>query len=124
MRGERVTTTKRINDVLARDKGLCVLRLPGCTLRATLADHRANRGSGGSKVLDAIENLIAACVLCNGAKEDADETLRAELIARGVRVEKHSTNAKTLVRCRATPVRYPDGVERWLTEYGTAEVVF
>jgi len=115
-----MTTTKMIAAVLVRDKHQCVIASSVCTGHATLADHRANRGAGGSKVLDAFPVLIAACVLCNGFKEDADGYQRAELVRRGVRVAKDSTNAKTLVRCRLVPVIYPDRVERWLTDDGRA----
>lgn len=110
-----MSTTAQINDVLARDKGICAIRLDGCTLTATVADHRANRGIGGSKALDGFPCLIASCVLCNGAKEDATGAVRAELERRGIRVPKDSTNAKTAKRCRETPVEYPDGVAYWLT---------
>lgn len=102
-------STKRRDAVIARDGGRCVIAGPGCLVDATLADHRANRGSGGSKVLNEMVCLIAACVLCNGAKEDADGPYRARLIARGIRVEKDSTNQKTLERCRLRPVLYVDG---------------
>lgn len=110
-----MSTTAQINDVITRDKGLCAIRLEGCTLFATVADHRANRGMGSSKLLDGFSCLLAACVLCNGAKEDATGAVRAELERRGVRVPKDSTNAKTAKRCRETPVEYPDGVLYWLT---------
>lgn len=109
----RVTTTKTINAVIARDGDRCVIAGPHCLGDALYADHRANRGNGGSKVLDSITNLIAACALCNGGKEDADGEYRADLIARGVRIEKDSTNAKTVERARTTPVTFPDG-SRWL----------
>jgi len=110
-----MSTTEQINDVLARDKGICVLRLPGCTLNATVADHRANRGAGGSKVLDAYPVLIAACVLCNNAKENAVGEVLEELKRRGVRILKAATNVQTAKRCRETPVEYPDGTLYWLT---------
>jgi len=115
-----MSTTAQIKRVLTRDKGVCVIALPGCLKVATTADHRANRGSGGSKLLDAFPVLIAACILCNGAKEDAYGLILAELKRRGVRVEKDSTNAKTLARCLSIPVLYPDGVERFLSSDGRA----
>lgn len=113
-----MSTTAQINDVLARDKGICVLRLPGCSILATCADHRANRGAGGSKVLDAFPVLIAACALCNNAKENAVGATLQELIRRGVRVRKAATNALTARRCREIPVEYPDGMSYWLTVDG------
>lgn len=107
---------KKTAAVLKRDGGLCVLKASKhCQGEATCADHRANRGKGGAKsgVLDKTSNLIAACGICNGFKEAGAD--RAELIARGVRVESHSTHAKTAVRAEETPVTYPDG-SRWLLD--------
>lgn len=100
--------------VIERDGGFCLLALPGCQGEATTTDHRANRGSGGSTVLDDPVNLIAACALCNGAKADAGSLVLMELEDRGLWVRKDSTNAKTLQRSRETPVEYLDGSQWWL----------
>lgn len=102
---------KKTDLVIARDGGVCVLQLDVCTGAAEVADHRANRGQGGAKsgVLDQMSNLIAACSLCNGKKETVYGELRELLVARGVRVESHSTHAKTAVRALETAVYYPDG---------------
>ena len=108
--------------VLLRDGGLCVLRLTGCLIVASVPDHRANRQSGGAgKRLDGYSNLIAACRLCNSAKECADKELRETLIARGVRVESHSTHAKTALRALEKPVYYPDGTVWLLDDAGGRE---
>lgn len=107
--------------VLDRDKGVCVLQLPGCLGEATVADHRANRGAGGSKVLNDPACLVAACVLCNGAKEDTYGEHLARLRLFGLRVWKAATNAATVVRCRETPVTYPDGTVWKLNSDGTRE---
>lgn len=107
---------KKTAAVLLRDGGLCVLQITDeCQGEATCADHRANRGNGGAKsgVLDGFSNLIAACGICNGFKEAGAD--RVDLIARGVRVESHSTHAKTAVRAGETPVTYPDG-SCWLLD--------
>ena len=112
-----MSTTKMIRAVIARDK-VCLLNLPGCLTTPTVADHRANRGAGGSKVLDAFPALIAACVLCNGGKENATGDTLQRLIRDGLRVLKAATNQDTLTRCTLTPVRYPDGWFR-LTMEGT-----
>ena len=104
--------------LIARDR-ICVIALPGCSGRAETLDHRANRGSGGSKVLNAPYCLLGACRFCNGAKEDADGDTRAELIDRGVRVIKMATNQQTAERCRDTPVLFPDGSWWRLLEDGT-----
>lgn len=50
--------------VLARDGYLCHLRLRGCLLEATTADHIDPRGGNG------MSNLQAACKPCNSAKRD------------------------------------------------------
>lgn len=47
--------------VLERDQYRCQLRLPGCTLTATQADHVHPRETHG----DGPENLRAACRHCN-----------------------------------------------------------
>ena len=115
-----VIPAKKKAIVLLRDGGLCVLRLTGCLVEATVVDHRANRGAGGAgKRLDGFSNLIAACRLCNGAKECADKELRETLIARGVRVESHSTHAKTALRALEKPVYYPDGTVWLLDDSGS-----
>lgn len=107
--------------VIARDGGVCLLQLPDCLRVATVADHRANRGAGGSKILNDPACLIAACVLCNGAKEDAYGEYLARLRMFGLRVWKAATNAATLARCRDTPVVYPDGTTWKLNSDGTRE---
>jgi len=100
---------KVVAAVLARDNHRCVIAGPHCTGLATVGDHRAGRGAGGSKVLDIPENLLAVCPLCNGGKEDADGPYRAQLVARGIRVQKRATNAQTAERCVNIPVQYADG---------------
>jgi len=104
-----VITQKTKNIVLTRDGGRCVIQGPTCTGTATVPDHRANRGHGGSSLLDSPECLVAVCVLCNGWKEDCVGEAREELIFRGIRVEKPATNALAYLRCLETPVLYPDG---------------
>lgn len=51
--------------VLERDGYRCRLRLPGCTLTATTADHVVPRSAGGATTM---VNLRAACGHCNAAK--------------------------------------------------------
>jgi len=114
---------KIVEQVLDRDNHECVIAGPNCTHEATVADHRANRGAGGSKVLDSPECLVAACGIDNGAKEDADESTRADLVRRGVRVPKASTNAATRRRCAVTAVAYPDGTVWFLLPTGGRERV-
>jgi hypothetical protein len=109
---------KDLAAVLERDGYACVIDGPDCLGEATEPDHRANRGSGGSVVLNDIRVLIAACGICNGWKTTVHGAARERLIERGVIVEKASTNAGTLTRCALTPVTYPDGLSFWLTRDG------
>lgn len=95
--------------VIERDGGFCLLVLPGCLGEAQTTDHRANRGSGGSTVLDDPRNLIAACTLCNGKKADGHAIVLADLEERGLYIRKAATNQKTLLRAIETPVEYLDG---------------
>ena len=48
--------------VLRRDKHRCTINAPGCTGRATHADHIVLRSMGGD---DSLDNLRAACESCN-----------------------------------------------------------
>jgi hypothetical protein len=109
---------KLVTLVLERDDGWCVIAGPACLGEATVADHRANGGFGGSKILIDPRNLIAACGLCNGWKEDTSRWDRAELVRRGVRVRKAATNQETVRRCQNTAVEYPNGDVWFLTRDG------
>jgi 5-methylcytosine-specific restriction protein A len=51
--------------VLRRDSHLCQLRLPGCQVRATIADHIVERRLGGS---DGPENQRASCPACHNKR--------------------------------------------------------
>jgi 5-methylcytosine-specific restriction endonuclease McrA len=53
--------------VIERDDGVCQLRLPGCTRKATTADHTIAKEFGGT---DSMSNLKAACKHCNSAKRN------------------------------------------------------
>lgn len=118
-----MTSTNTIRGVLKRDHDTCVIRGPFCTVHATVADHRANRGAGGSRMLDDPSNLIAACELCNGWKEDTTGRDRLRLERRGIRLPKRATNAQTLQLAMSVPVKYPDGVWRLLDPFYGAEPV-
>ena len=108
-----MTLARRLfEDIRERDGGFCLLALPNCLGEGGVLDHRAGRGHGGSKLLDHPANLILACAICNGAKENAPALVRMDLIERGLRVERDSTNAKTLARVKNTPVQGLDG-EWW-----------
>lgn len=100
--------------VIDRDGGFCLLALVGCTGEAQTTDHRANRGMGGSTILDDPCNLIAACTLCNGTKADGHGSMLLDLEIRGLYVRPGATHAKTLERARMTPVTYLDGERFYL----------
>lgn len=100
--------------VIERDGGFCLLALPGCLGEAQTTHHRANRGMGGSTVLDHPANLVATCTICNGNAEDAPALVRFDLIDRGLRVEKAATNDATLRRAIETPVEYLTGERCYL----------
>lgn len=105
--------------VILRDGGFCLLALPGCQGEATTTDHRANRGGGGSRVLNDARNLIAACAICNGLKADAGEIVLYSLESRGLYIRKAATNHQTLQRAIDTPVTYLDGEQYWLVDAST-----
>lgn len=107
--------------VLERDNYRCQIALPGCLGEASVADHRATRGMGGAKVLNRASLLIAACGLCNSAREDTSGEVRARLIERGVIVLADATHAKTSLRGALTPFTDPAGVSWWLDDYGGKE---
>ena len=94
-----------------RDGGFCLMVLPGCMGEGNVLHHRANRGAGGSKILDHPANLTLVCSRCNSAAEDAHAITRIDLIERGLRVEKAATNHATLTRALNTPVTDLEG--RW-----------
>lgn len=99
--------------VKERDGGFCLLALPGCLGEGGVADHRANRGMGGAKVLDHGAALILACAICNGRKADAHALTLFDLEDRGLYVRAGATHAATLQRCIDTPVTDLEG-RRWL----------
>ncbi len=109
--------------VIERDGGICVLALAGCTRGAVTTDHRANRQSGGSRVLNDPANLLGSCIHCNGMKADASGDEREDLERRGINVLPHATNDKTLTRAKNTPVQYPDGLWYRLIDAHTREQV-
>lgn len=107
-----VIPRKVFEQIRERDGGFCLLALPGCLGEGGVPDHRAGRGAGGSKLLDHPANLILACAICNGTKESA--IVRYDLLRRGLRVEKASTNGVTLERAKLRPVEYLDGERYYL----------
>jgi 5-methylcytosine-specific restriction protein A len=55
--------------VLARDKGVCQIKGPRCTYRATICDHILNVARGGT---DDLSNLQAVCDNCHKDKTQAE----------------------------------------------------
>lgn len=112
---KRKTLPRTLFDAIyERDRGFCLLALPGCDGEGGVLDHRANRGHGGSTILDDPRNLILACAICNGSKADGHAIVLNDLEWRGLYVRKAATNAKTLQRAIDTPVEYLDGERFWL----------
>lgn len=103
---------KLFEQIRERDGGFCLMALPGCMGEGNVLHHRANRGAGGSRILDHPAVLVLVCSLCNSRAEDAHAIVRMDLIERGLRVEKAATNAATLERAKRTPVEYLTG-QRW-----------
>lgn len=58
--------------VLSRDKGICQIKGPRCTRRATEADHKINIAEGGPEF--DINNGQAACSPCHQDKTQAEAT--------------------------------------------------
>lgn len=58
--------------ILKRDKGHCQINGPGCTGRATEADHVVNVAAGGAEFDP--DNGQAACPTCHKAKSLAEAT--------------------------------------------------
>lgn len=70
-------TLKQFQPILDRDGGHCL----SCgTTEGLVPQHRANRGMGGSKLLNTPSNLITFCGQCNGLIEsDPDRADRARV---------------------------------------------
>lgn len=110
---------KLFEQIRERDKGFCLYALPGCLGEGGVLDHRANRGSGGSKILDDARNLALCCAICNGLKADAGEIVLYELESRGLYIRKAATNHQTLQRAIDMPVTYLDGEHYYLVDAST-----
>lgn len=71
--------------VLFRDGWVCGM---GCGSRATVVNHRANRGSGGHRSSNRIANACALCAPCNDRIEsDAIAARKARQL--GVKISRH-----------------------------------
>lgn len=101
--------------MMRRDNHSCQIGLPCCVGYASGPDHRAGRGAGGSKVLNELSNLIAACWPCNSLKETLHGEARKELVVRGVIIAFAGTNEKTAAKALVTPFIDRSGVA-WLLD--------
>lgn len=59
-------------EILERDGYVCQLQLKGCSVTATVIDHKYNRARGGS---DHRANLQAACKPCNDRKSHDESAI-------------------------------------------------
>lgn len=75
--------------ILMREGHTCALAdvNPRCTRRATVANHRLNRGAGGSKERNSTDNGCALCDQCNGDIE-SDAALAEIARHRGVKLRQ------------------------------------
>lgn len=71
--------------ILYRDGHKCAM----CGHRATTANHRANRGSGGFRGANKISNGCAICDRCNGEIE-SDPVQQTRAILRGVKISRYA----------------------------------
>jgi hypothetical protein len=87
----RVTgfTPAQVAGCLMRDGEMCALAniLPDCTGRASTANHRLNRGAGGSKLRNGLANACAICDHCNYLIEH-DGSAAHEARQRGVKLRE------------------------------------
>jgi hypothetical protein len=64
---------------------------------------------GGSRILNNTVNLIAACSLCNGAKETLTGDALNDIKRRGLRLAHAGTPQQTLQYAAETSVQYRNG---------------
>jgi hypothetical protein len=101
-------TKKQTNQILERDGGVCLMwnTNPWCAYEAEVANHRINRGAGGSKGLNAIVNGCAICSSCNGLIEH-DPGLAEVARERGVKVRSSHNIARDLENLAAVALVHP-----------------
>lgn len=100
---------KLFEQIKERDGHFCLLALSNCLGEGGVLDHRANRGMGGSKILNHPALLVLACSQCNGDKADAHALTLMNLEERGLWVRPAATHEATLRRAIETPVEALDG---------------
>lgn len=101
-------TRKQTAAVLERDGGICLMwgSNPYCAYSADVANHRVNRGAGGSKGLNVLVNACALCSSCNGLIE-SDAGLALVARDRGVKVRSSHVLARDLENLRSIPLLHP-----------------
>jgi hypothetical protein len=94
--------------VLERDGGVCLMwnTNPWCAYTADTVNHRINRGSGGSKGLNARVNGCAICSSCNGLIEH-DPDLAEVARERGVKVRSSHNLDRDLENLAVTWLVHP-----------------
>ena len=80
-------TAKQVALLRVRDDNRCAWT--GETSDRLIPQHRANRGAGGSKLANRLSNGVLLDSLINGQIE-ADATLQAEAVRRGVKVSRYA----------------------------------
>lgn len=101
-------TKTQVSAVLKRDGGVCLMwgSNPFCGYRADTANHRINRGAGGSKGLNALVNACAICSECNGLIEH-DPRLAQVARDRGVKVRSSHNLERDLRVLAEVPLVHP-----------------
>ena len=80
-------TKRQVALMRLRDDNRCAWT--GETSDRLIPQHRANRGAGGSKLANRLSNGVLLDSLINGQIE-ADATLQAEAVRRGVKVSRYA----------------------------------
>jgi 5-methylcytosine-specific restriction endonuclease McrA len=75
------STWRRLSNRVVREEPTCWLRLPGCTIRSTTADHIIPVSTRPELAL-VRTNCRGACRSCNSLRRDLPTTQLAELRAR------------------------------------------
>ena len=101
-------TKKQTAEILERDGGVCLMwgSNPICAYYADSANHRINRGAGGSKGLNVLVNGCAICSACNGLIE-SDSTLANVARDRGVKVRSSHNLGRDVDNLQSVPLIHP-----------------
>jgi hypothetical protein len=99
---------KQVDEILDRDDNVCLMwgSNPFCAYYADFANHRINRGAGGSKAMNVTVNGCGICSRCNILIED-DSHLALVARVRGVKVRSSHNVARDVQVLMATPLLHP-----------------